>query len=159
MSEDAKFEDGGEQPLRLQAQDGEDLQVLSSLLQDSVFPMAEMSWQPGKRRFAMLVNRFRWEDQAKAEQQGRKFERVQSMLVVNSVLKIASNGIDRGEKDMVLSLMSVAFEPAQEGAGTVQLTLAGDGAIALEVECIDLSLQDVTRPYRAPSGKVPDHPK
>ena len=38
------------------------------------------------------------------------------------------------------------------------LTLAGDGAIALEVEALEVTLQDVTRPYRAPSGKAPAHP-
>ncbi len=31
------------------------------------------------------------------------------------------------------------------------LTLAGDGAIALEVEALDVTLKDVTRPYIAPS--------
>ena len=37
------------------------------------------------------------------------------------------------------------------------LTLAGDGALRLEVEAIEVTLKDVTRPYRAPSGKVPHH--
>ena len=36
------------------------------------------------------------------------------------------------------------------------LTLAGDGAVALEVEALEVTLHDVTRPYRAPSGKVPE---
>jgi hypothetical protein len=39
------------------------------------------------------------------------------------------------------------------------LTLAGDGAIALEVECLDVTLRDVTRPYAAISGKLPMHPE
>lgn len=158
MAEDAKFEDGGDQPLRLQAEDAEDLQVLSSLLQDAVFPIAEMTWHPGKRRFALLLNRFRWEDRENAENQNRRFERVQAMLVIESVLKVSSNGIDRGEAEMILSLMSIAFVPGKDGAGVLELTLAGDGAIALGVECIDLTLRDVTRPYGAPSGHVPDHP-
>ena len=33
---DAKFEDGGEGPLRLVAQDAEDLKVISTLIQDAV---------------------------------------------------------------------------------------------------------------------------
>jgi hypothetical protein len=37
------------------------------------------------------------------------------------------------------------------------LTLAGDGAIRLEVEALEVALKDVTRPYRAPSGKAPSH--
>ncbi|NOX73575.1 MAG: DUF2948 family protein [Alphaproteobacteria bacterium] len=159
MVEDASFADGGEQPLRLQALDGDDLQVLSSLVQDAVFPMAEMQWQPAKRRFALLLNRFRWEDRERAESQSRKFERVQCLLVVDGVLKVASSGIDRGDKDMILSLMSVGFEAGEDGAGELTLTLAGDGALALDVEMLDISLQDVTRPYRAPSGHAPNHPE
>ena len=40
---DARFEDGAEQPLRLMAQDADDLAVLSALLQDAVFPIIEMT--------------------------------------------------------------------------------------------------------------------
>ena len=41
--------------------DAEDLAVLSSLVQDAVFPASEMRWDRGKRRFALLLNRVRWE--------------------------------------------------------------------------------------------------
>ena len=72
-------------------------------------------------------------------------------------MKVSSQGVDRAQNDMVLSLLAVAFDPGEEGAGRVTLTLAGDGAIALEVETVSTTLQDVTRPYIAPSGKAPDH--
>jgi hypothetical protein len=39
----------------------------------------------------------------------------------------------------------------------VEITLAGDGAILLELEALDVTLKDVTRPYIAPSKKQPDH--
>ena len=32
-----------------------------------------------------------------------------------------------------------------------------DGEIAIEVEALEMRLEDVTRPYVAPSGKAPDH--
>jgi len=41
---------------------------------------------------------------------------------------------------------------------TFKLTLAGDGMIAVEVEALEVLLRDVTRPYVAPSGKLPGHP-
>ena len=50
-----------------------------------------------------------------------------------------------------------SFEPGEDGTGRVVLTLAGDGAIRLSVEALELHLRDVTRPYSAPSGKAPDH--
>ena len=58
-----------------------------------------------------------------------------------------------------MSLLSISFEPGEDGTGRIVLTLAGDGAIALDVETIDAKLQDVTRPYVAPSRKTPDHPE
>ncbi|WP_243614731.1 DUF2948 family protein [Shimia aestuarii] len=157
MSEDARFEDGGEAPLNLGALDLEDLGVLSSLTQDAVFPATEMQWRAGERRFALLLNRFRWEDAPRAERRGRDLERVQAVLVVDNVLGVASQGIDRKDADTILSLLSVTFEPGEDGAGFVLLTLAGDGAIRLKVEALEVTLKDVTRPYRAPSGKAPTH--
>ncbi|WP_114284405.1 DUF2948 family protein [Candidatus Halocynthiibacter alkanivorans] len=157
MSEDAKFEDGGERPLFLKALDAEDLQVLSALVQDAVLPMGEIRYDRSQRQFALLLNRFRWEDVPQAERRKRDFERVQSVLAIGDVMKVATSGIDPADKDLVLSLLSVSFEPGEDGTGRVELTLAGDGAIALDVEAIDLTLKDVTRPYVAPSRHLPKH--
>lgn len=155
---DARFEDATEAPLHLVARDAEDLAVLSALVQDAVFPITEMRWQAGRRRFGLLINRFRWEDRDAAERAGRRFERVQSLLLVDEALSVRTQGIDRQDRDTVLSLLSVGFEPGEDGTGRVILTLAGDGALALEVEALEVTLKDVTRPYAAPSGHAPGHP-
>jgi hypothetical protein len=155
VTQDATFEDGRETPLNIGAQDSDDLRVMSALVQDAVFPITEMTWQPKRHRFALLLNRFRWEDSARARHGA---ERVQALLVVNEVLRIASQGIDRSDSNVVLSLLSVTFEAGEDGTGDVLLTLAGDGAIRLSVETLDVALKDVTRPYLAPSRKAPGHP-
>ncbi|MBZ0128215.1 MAG: DUF2948 family protein [Rhodobacteraceae bacterium] len=157
MVDDASFSDGGEAPLHLQALDGDDLQILSALAQDAVFPITEMAWQRGKRRLALLVNRFRWEDHDRARKAGRAFERVQSLLVISDVMRVTSSGIDRNDTETVLSLLSVSFQPGEDGTGVIDLILAGDGAIRTEVEALDVVLKDVTRPYRAPSKSAPSH--
>ncbi|SIT82131.1 Protein of unknown function [Yoonia rosea] len=159
MSADATFEDGREAPLRLKALDTEDLAVIAALVQDAVFPAAEMKWDRKARRFAILLNRFRWEDAPKAEKRKRSYERVQSVLAVEDVLKVQTQGVDKADADMVYSLLAIAFQPGEDGTGRVELTLAGDGAIALEVEALEVLLRDVTRPYFAPSKKAPSHPE
>ncbi len=156
---DATFEEGAGAPLRLKAGDADDLAVISALAQDAVFPATEMTWQHDARRFAVLLNRFRWEDRPAAERLGRPYERVQSVLVIGDALRVRSQGVRKGDADVVLSLLSATFEPGKDGTGRVILTLAGDGAIAVDVECLNVVLQDVTRPYIAPSKAAPEHPE
>lgn len=157
MTEDARFEDGGERPLNLGALDAEDLQVISSLAQDAVLPVTEIRWQAGRRRLGLLLNRIRWEDVEAAKKRGRPVERVQSLLVIDNVLAVASQGVDRADQDMILQVLSISFEPGEDADGAVVLTLAGDGALQAKVEALEVSLRDVTRPYLAPSRKLPDH--
>ena len=156
MTEDARFEDGAERPLRLRAEEPGDLEVISALLQDAVAQNGEIAWARRHRRFSMLVNRFRWEDAPAAERQGRAFERVQAVLAVDGVLNARASGVDPKDKDLVLSLLALSFEPREDGAGVLRMIVAGDGEIALDVECLDVTLADVTRPYVA-RGK-PVHP-
>ena len=154
---DARFEDGDEAPLRLMAMGPEDLPVLAALVQDAVFPITEMTYARPRRRFAILLNRFRWEDREAADREKRPYERVQALLTVENVTAVRTQGIDRAQKDMVLSLLDVSYQGPAEGPGRLTLTLAGDGAIELDVEAPEAALRDTTRPYRAVSGKAPSH--
>jgi hypothetical protein len=155
MVEDARFEDGGDRPVALRALDAEDLQIVSSLVQDAVFPVTEMTWDRGRRRFALLLNRFRWEEAGGAVAP----ERVQSVLAVEDAMAVASQGVDRSDPDLVLSLLALDWTPGEDGTGRLTLVLAGDGAIAVDVETLEVTLRDVTKPYQAPSGRTPQHPE
>ena len=150
---DARFEDGATRPINLVARDVEDLAVLSALVQDAVLTAGDMRYVKSKRRFALLINRFRWEDGA-----ARAPERVRSLLVFDDVTVVQGQGVDRKDPDLVLSLLSLAFAPGDDGAGVVTLNFAGDGALALAVEALEVSLKDVTRPYLALSKLTPKHP-
>jgi hypothetical protein len=55
--------------------------------------------------------------------------------------------------------LEVAYEGEPDGPGRVVLTLAGDGLICVEVEALEVTLTDVTRPYLAPSRRAPSHPE
>ena len=154
MNDDARFEDGAEAPLNLLALDDEDLKILSSLVQDAVFPITEMRWHARDRQLAILLNRFRWEDTGRGRHGA---ERVRALLIIENVMGVASQGIAREERDTILQVLSAAFEPGQDADGHVSLILAGDGVIRARVEALEVRLRDVTRPYRAPSRKAPDH--
>lgn len=159
MTADARFEDGAEGPLRLKAETAEDLAVMAALVQDAVLSGADITYDRKARRLGLLINRFRWEDRARAEAQGRPFERVRALLVISDVLSVQLSGVAPGTAGTVLSLLDIGWAPGADGTGRLTLTLAGDGAIAVEVECLNLALRDVTRPYVAPSRKAPQHPE
>ena len=172
---DARYEDADERPLRLLARDVEDLRVISALVQDAILTGADLKYLPGARRFSLLINRFRWESHASAQSSGRPHERVRTLIVFHDVLRVRQQGLEERSADTVLSLLAIEFTPAEAtgadpadpatnlgtdapaGPGRVTLVFAGDGAVALDVECLELHLGDVTRPYVAPSRLAPDH--
>lgn len=173
---DARFEDADERPLRLLARDSDDLRVISALVQDAVLTGADLGYQRRTRRFSLLINRFRWEIQsgepAADRPADRPAERVRSLLVFNDVLRVRQQGLEARDPDTVLSLLAIDFTPAEAQAsdddatgtdpaatsGRVTLVFAGDGVVALDIDCIEVHLSDVTRPYNAPSRLVPEHP-
>lgn len=157
MTEDARFEDGAGQALRLRAETAEDLGVLSALVQDAVGQTSEIAWLPKRRRFTLLLNRFRWEDALRAARQSRPYERVRTLLSVESVLRARVSGLDPADRDLIVSLLALDFTESDQGAGQLRILLAGDGEIALDVECIDVTLADVTRPYLARAQGAPRH--
>ena len=151
-ADDARFEDANDEPLRLKIADAEDLVVASSLLQDSVFAAADHDWNRKRREFSLLVNRFRWERKANESEP----ERVRSIIQFKDVLGADLNDL-RGGGPPIFSLLSVEFSPGEGGTGSLLLNLAGDREIKIDVECLDASLTDVTRPYNAVSRSKPRH--
>ena len=101
---DARFEDGANRPVNLVARDGDDLAVISALIQDAVLSAGDLRYQKSRRRFALLINRFRWEDAA-----GHAPERVRSLLVLEDVTVVQGLGVQRSDPDLVLSLLSLDF--------------------------------------------------
>jgi hypothetical protein len=139
-----------EKPLRLLAQDDEDLQILSAHLQDAVLRVGDLAYLARQRRFVILMNRFCWEC---CDGLG---SRVRCGLHFDDVLSVKARGIDQSDADAVLQLLALRFTPAGDGGGAVDLLLAGGGAVRLEVECISAGLTDLTGPW--PATARPQHP-
>ncbi|MEM7215031.1 MAG: DUF2948 family protein [Pseudomonadota bacterium] len=134
--------------LKLMALDSEDLQVVSSCCQDAVLRIGDMEYLAGEKRFALVLNRFAWEnDNSKV--------RHRSILHFERVNGVKLQGIDRGSSDMVVSLLAILFEPGELPGGEIELVFAGDGAIRLEVECIEAQLTDMPAAWEAKSR--PNH--
>jgi hypothetical protein len=135
--------------LKLAAADAEDLQILSARLQDAVLKLKNVTWLPKKRRFAAVLNRLQWEDGGKT--------RARAGLHFDGVLKVQSHKVKLGAGEAVVSLLAVRFTPneGEDPGGTIEIVLAGGGAIRLTVECIDAELADMTGAWAARG--TPDH--
>lgn len=139
--------------LKLLALDTDDLSIVSAHVQDSVFKTKDMAWQPRGGQFSLAVNRFVWEE---AKQGGKSFERRRAALVFKRVNAVRVLGIDRTRPEDVLALLAIRFTPKGDGPeGTLELTLAGNRAVALDVECIELQLADIGGAWE--TEHRPDH--
>ena len=157
MAQDASFSDGADSALYLGAVTPEDLEVISSILQDGIFFVKDLAWLKKKRQVAVLINRFRWENKSAYTMNKTNPERVRSLLIVDNVLNVSSKGIDSSDRNAPLNLLKLDLNQSKNSI-FLTLLLSDFGAIRCEVEALELSIKDVTRPYKAKSGKIPNHP-
>jgi hypothetical protein len=135
--------------LKLLALDSEDLDVISATTQDAVVRVVDMGFAKADRRFALLMNRFAWEEA------GRKGQRRRAALHFDRVDSVKVAGIDTEARDGVLELLTIAFEPTEVPSGIVELKFAGGGTVRLEVECLEVRLQDLGAAWAAKTK--PEH--
>jgi hypothetical protein len=148
-------------PLRLRAIDQLDLSVIAAHLQDAVAKVGDMGFDPKRRRFAILFNRFMWEDVQDDLGMGPKpdhnapYRRVRCAVHFEGVLRVQSSGMRLSEKEAVAELLTLKFEQRDEPGGIMSLTFAGGAALRLEVECLDAWLSDISAPWS--TQRRPEH--
>ena len=157
MAQDASFSDGADSALYLGAVTPEDLEVISSILQDGIFFVKDLAWLKKKRQVAVLINRFRWENKSAYTMKKTSPERVRSLLIVDNVLHVSSKGVDSSDRNAPLNLLKLDLKQSRNSL-FLTLLLSDFGAIRCEVEAIQLCMKDVTQPHKAKSGKIPNHP-
>lgn len=134
--------------LKLIALEQDDLTVLSAHLQDAVLRIGDLAWMPREKRFALVANRFNWDTANNAPD--RK-ERSRAALRFEHVLNAKVQGLDLRASDTVLSLLAIQFEETEAPGGIITLIFAGDGAIQLNVECIEGELRDLGASWKTRS--------
>lgn len=137
-------------PLKLVAADGEDLEIVSSVLQDAAVSVGEMSYVAEERLFAFVCSRFAWEGAARDGARGRVYERVNCAVRFAGVAKVTQQGIDRSRREAVLSLLAI-----RAGPGYIGLVFSGGGEIRLEAGEISCRMDDLD--HRWPTRWRPDH--
>lgn len=131
-------------PLKLLAEDPEDLEVISAALQDAVTRIGDIRYERRGRRLTIAFNRFRW------EAEGPRGERVLTGLQLGGVEAVRARNLRREARDAVLELLALTFEPGAAPGGRVTFAFADGGDLACQVECIDAALADLSAPWPAP---------
>jgi hypothetical protein len=140
-------------PVRMFAEDADDLGVFSALLQDAVAKVGDFAYLPKERRFAFVANRFLWEC---AAPKGKGAPgRARAGCHFDDVLAARQMRIRADAADAVVELLSIRFEPGADGGGVILLDFAGGGAIRLDVESVNGQLMDLAGPW--PTRLTPKH--
>lgn len=131
-------------PLRLLAEDAEDLEVISAALQDAVTRIGDIRWEKRGRRLTIAFNRFCW------EAAGGGGQRVLAGFQLGGVTEVKARNLRSEAKDAVLELLAMTFEPAEAPGGRITFAFADGGDLAAVVECVDAALADISPPWPAP---------
>lgn len=136
-------------PLKFQVLDEEDLEVISTHLQDAVVKVSDVLWRPQEKRLVVALSRFDWENA-----DGPEYRRRAAALRFERVLACKCREIDPAHKDGVLNLLAVEFAETDAPAGLITLIFSGGAALRLEVECLEGELADLGPTWTAAARPV-----
>ena len=133
--------------LKLIAQNDEQLTILSSLAQDSIIKSNEMGYDKKNKRFALLMNRYRHEEENPS--------RIRTAIHFDYVESVKSVGIDKESKDEILVLLAIRFEIKSKPSGSIFLEFSNNKSISFDVESVEAFLTDMGEPWKI--SNRPDH--
>jgi hypothetical protein len=140
-------------PLKLIALDRDDLDVVSTHLQDSTIKVADIVWRPEEKRCVFGLNRFDWEQAVQGAVP--EYKRRRTALRFDRVISCKCRNLSPVAKDAVLNLLAVEFSETDAPGGVITLHFSGGGALRLEVECLECELVDLGPVW--PTSCCPQH--
>lgn len=165
----------GQDSLKLIARDADDLAIIAAVAQDALVPIGEMAFMPAEQRFAMVLNRFRWDRMNpnsnyptfggmpraapdrdapfwEALDQPPPYERILAGLRFEKVTAVGTRGIDLRNRGRILELLTIRSEPP-----SIVVVFAGDAIIRLEATGLHCIIEDFGDSW--PTRHRPIHPE
>jgi len=137
--------------MKFVALDRDDLEVVSTHLQDARVKVADVMWRPQEKRLLIALDRFDW---LSAEGTKPELRRCRAALRFERVSCCKCRCVNPHGKDDILNLLAVEFAESDGPAGVVTLTFSGGGALRLEVECLEVELADLGPSWPAKARPV-----
>jgi hypothetical protein len=128
------------EPVKFVALDRDDLEVVSTHIQDALVKVSDIMWRPQEKRLVVSLGRFDW---VSAHAECPELRRCQSVLRFERVNSCKCRSVNPAGKDDVLNLLAVEFTETDSPAGAVTLIFSGGAALRLEVECLEAELADL----------------
>lgn len=139
-------------PLKVLAEDEDDLQVIAACLQDALIPLSGMKYDPECGQFHLVANRFCWECEPESLDGASYYARVAAGIAFHHVKDVQKKGIHLQNQSELVNLLTI--HNAENGC--VHLIFSGGAEIKLKVDKLCCHLKDVDEPY--PTPNKPDHP-
>src|ERR1700688_2832210 len=112
--------------LKLRAEDGDDLAVISACVQDALISVKDLTYERDEYRFTAVVNRFRWEGKPDGAGGAAGYERTHAAIVFDKVTSVSYRGFRRSDEERILSLLAIRIGDKPE---TIELEFAGGATV------------------------------
>ena len=131
--------------LKLLGKNQEDLNIISSYLQDSILIVKDIVFLKQNRTFIMIVNRFMWEYIEKKVFKQNK--RIRCAVKFEEVIKVESKNINQKNKNKPLECLAIKCSSIFDETYKINIFFAGNSIITLTSEVIACALQDIGKSW------------
>ena len=136
--------------LRLLAHDGDDVGVLSALLQDAIVPGSDMSFDRKLSEFVIIANRFCWELEPSADVKSSDgkpiYERRLCGIRIARVRSVQHYNWPEKRQYGLFNLLALGLVDVAEKArdyAVLQFDFSGGSSLRLNVDDVDIVLADL----------------
>lgn len=130
-------------PLKIFAEDADDLQVIAACLQDALIPLSGIDYDKKGGHFHLIANRFCWECEPEDCDGNSFYARVAAGLAFHHVKEVQKKDLHLKNKEELVNLLTI--HNAEDGC--IHLIFSGGAEIKLKVDKLCCQLKDVDEPY------------
>jgi hypothetical protein len=133
------------EPLRLIAQDAQDLDIILSLLQDSLMPVVSIVHDKKNKALSILTNRFCWEV-PEEKKHDPIYYRVHAGLMFKNIEAIHEKNIDQSDRSRILSFLTAYIDEHADHV-FLYLMFSDNACIRVTISKIHCTLADIDEPW------------
>jgi CMP-N-acetylneuraminic acid synthetase len=140
--------------ISLRCKQPQDLEVVSSLLQDALIGNADLRFEKSKNSFLFVANRFCWETATKISED-KSYYRVLSGVNIQNVTSVKHQNLTHYNEEnsaLFYNLLTIEYD---NDNNEVTLVFSQNVSVKLIVSELDIFLRDIAEPH--PTTQIPNH--